>query len=146
MRTFFASLSLMLVAFLLFAFKSGSFYTSKSDLVGFWVIESGQNTNVFTGMKVFEKDGSYYNVAYENGSTLMALKGKYKVLDDSHYKEKVTNVRFNAQWDLKDKEFINTYELSKDKKRLVLSGVVYSRNGMDSLKWSETYRKVEIPE
>lgn len=57
-----------------------------------------------------------------------------------------TNVRFNARWDLKNKEFVNNYELSKNKKELVLSGIVFSKQGTDSLKWSDRYRRVEIPE
>ena len=147
MKKLFTVICLVLAGIILFAFKSNNSHKiSKSYLIGFWVVEDRSNSHVFSSMKVFEKDGSYYNVAFEKGKTIMTHKGKYKILDDSQYKEKVTDVRFNARWDLKNKEFVNNYELSKDKKELVLSGIVFSKTGTDSLKWSESYRRVEIPE
>jgi hypothetical protein len=138
---------LILIGILLCSFKKGiGDKITKAEITGFWVYENVSDPNEPRHIKVFEKKGRYYNLGFENGKTIMTHKGKYKILDDSHYKEQVTNVRFNSAWNLREKEFINNYELSKDKKWLVLSGIVYSKNGGDSLKWSHKYRKVEIPE
>jgi hypothetical protein len=147
MRTFFTSVCLILCGILLLSFsKGGDSKITKSDIVGFWVVENPSALSISSGMKVFEKNGRFYNVAIENGETIMTHKGKYKLLDGGHYREEVTNVRFNSKWDLKDKAFINYYELSKDKKSLLLGGVVFSKDGTDSLRWSHKYKKVEIPE
>ncbi|MEI6948183.1 hypothetical protein V9K67_13385 [Paraflavisolibacter sp. H34] len=118
----------------------------KADIAGHWVTGNPSDPKTSPHMKVFEENGSYYCVGFEQVGTVLTHKGRYKVVDDGHFKEKVTNVRFNAQWDLRGKEFLNNYELSKDGKSLVLSGVVYSRDGKDSLRWSHRYRKLEVPE
>lgn len=147
MRRFFIAASLVVSAALLFSFTNDNRKIKPNSIIsGFWITGNPSNANEPYHMKVFNEDGSYYNVAYEGGEIVITHKGKYKVLDESHYKEKVTNLRFNAAWDLKNKEFINNYELSKDKKLLVLSGVVYSKDGRDSLRWSHQYRRVQIPE
>jgi hypothetical protein len=75
----------------------------------------------------------------------MSHKGKYEVLSNDQYKELVTDLQIHAVWDLKGKEFINNYKFSNDKKEVVLSGVVFSKDGRDSLRWSHKYRRVEIP-
>ncbi|MEO6232447.1 MAG: DUF4488 domain-containing protein [Ferruginibacter sp.] len=147
MKLFFTGTCVFLSAIFLLSFKSDQQLTAtKSDLIGFWIFENPTDPNMSSHMKVFSKDGSFYNVSFEKTGTIMTHKGTYKILDESHYKEKVTDVQFNNFWDLKNKEFINNYELSKDKQWLKLSGVVFSKNGTDSLKWSHKYRKVQIPE
>jgi hypothetical protein len=147
MIKYYSAICLAVISFLLLSFsKSNQDNIPNSEIAGFWVTGNPADPNAPSHMKVFEENGSYYNVGFEKGNIIMTHKGEYKVLDEGHYKEKVTHLRFNAKWDLKNKEFINSYELSKDKKWLVLSGVVFSKDGKDSLKWSHSYRKVEVPE
>jgi len=137
---------LLLAAVLLFSFKVGKKERYKNGmLAGVWMTGEITNPNA-SHMKVFEEDGDYYNVGFENGQTVMTHKGNYKILDADHYQENVTGARFNGKWDLKGREFINRYELSKDKQRLVLSGIVFSKDGQDSLRWSHQYKRVQIPE
>lgn len=142
----FTSVCLILSGLLLLSFAANSKKKKISDFTGFW-INGNPSTHVSPSeMKVFEADGSYYNLSIANGESIMTHKGKFDIVDSKSYKEKVTNVRFNAAYDLKNKEFINKYEFSKDKKWLHLSGTVISKNGKDTLNWSENYRKVEVPE
>lgn len=142
----FTSVCLILSGFLLLSFAGNIKKKKTGDFKGFWVSGNPATPDAPTGMKVFEADGSYYNLSIENGESIMTHKGKFEILDNKSYKEKVTNVRFNAKYDLKDKEFINKYEFSKDKKWLHLSGTVISKDGKDTLNWSQNLRKVEVPE
>jgi hypothetical protein len=112
-------------------------------LAGFWVVDS-PNSQAYQ-VKVFEKSGAFYNLYFNNGESVITHKGTYKMIDKDHYREKVTDLRSNAAYNLLNKEFINTYELSSDESRLVLSGVVVSKNGVDTLRWRETYKRISIP-
>lgn len=142
-KTFFIAF-LVISSVLLASFTHSNRKMTNSEIVGFWVTGNPSVPNT-CHMKVFEENGNYYNVGFENEKTIMTHKGTYKVLDDSKYSEHVTELRVNAAWDLKGKEFINNYKFSDDKKEMVLSGVVFSKDGRDSLQWSHTYRRVEIP-
>lgn len=142
-KTFVIAL-LVISSVLLASFTHNNRNISESEIAGFWVTGNPTAPNTFH-MKVFEKGGDYYNVSFENEKTIMTHKGKYEILNNTQYKELVTDLRVNAAWDLKGKEFINNYELSNDKKEMVLSGVVFSKDGSDSLRWSHKYRRVEIP-
>lgn len=129
---------------LLTAFTYNKQKTAESDMVGFWVTGDPAVPHTFH-MKVFEKGGDYYNVAFENGETIMSHKGKYEIVNNNQYSEHVTELWSKAVWDLRGKKFINHYKFSEDKKKLFLSGVVFSKDGKDSLKWAHTYRRVEVP-
>lgn len=142
MRTKLSLFGLVLVC-LTAAFFSFERKPASVDLTGFWV-EDAQSSQAYQ-VKVFEKSGTFYNLYFNNGESLMTHKGMYKVMDKSRYREKVTDLRSNAGSELLDKEFINTYELSRDKCRLTLSGVVVSKNGVDSLKWREVYTRISTP-
>jgi hypothetical protein len=146
MKNFITIICLVLSGILLFSFKVGKKERAKNAaLVGVWM--TGEITDPNTShMKVFNEDGSFYEIHFDNGVTVMSHKGMYKILDDQHYQETVTNTRFNGPYDLKGKTFTNRYEMSKDKQKMVLSGTVYSKNGSDSLKWSHVYKRVQIPE
>ena len=142
----FTVICLLLAGIFLFSFKVGKKERNKNAiLAGVWITGEITNPNA-SHMKVFEESGNYYNIGFENGKTFMTHKGIFKILDDAHYQENVTDARFGGRWNLKGKAFTNRYELSKDKQKLVLSGVVYSKDGRDSLRWSHIYKRVEIPE
>lgn len=129
---------------LLVSFNKSKGKISESEIVGFWVTGDPTVPTTFH-MKVFERNGDYYNIAFDNKKTIMSHKGKYEVLSNDQYKELVTDLQIHAVWDLKGKEFINNYKFSNDKKEVVLSGVVFSKDGRDSLRWSHKYKRVEIP-
>ena len=135
----------LLISSVLFtSFTSRNENVSATDMVGVWT--TGDPTRLQTfHMKVFEKDVDYYNVDFENGVTIMSHRGKYEIVNNTQYSEHVTELWHKAAWDLRGKKFINQYKFSEDKKKLFLSGVVFSRDGKDSLKWVHTYRRVEIP-
>jgi hypothetical protein len=144
MKKTFAFAILIIPSVLVASFTHTNENIANSEIVGVWVTGNPTIPSTFH-MKVFEKNGDYYNVGFEKEKTIMSHKGTYKVLDESKYSEHVTELRVNAAWDLKGKEFINNYKFSNDKKELVLSGVVFSKDGRDSLKWSHKYTRVEIP-
>ena len=143
MKKLIALCFVVLAACSLFSF--GVKKKDKAALMGIWMTTKKVGPGVPAGLKIFEENGTYYNVAFENGKTIMTHKGKYKILSDVNYLEKVTDVRFNAAWDLKDKEFVNTYALNSDKTQLILAGTVFSKNKKDSLKWEESYQRVQLP-
>lgn len=147
MKNFAICAGLILSGIVLLSFKiSNSEKKKNAALVGYWITGEPTIPSSDSHIKVFEENGSYCNLGFEKGETVMTHKGTYQVMDNSHYSEHVTSVRFNAIWNLKNGEFINEYQLSKDKKSLVLKGVVYSKDGRDSLKWSHQYRRLQVPE
>jgi hypothetical protein len=147
MLKYLATACLILSGILLFSFSDGNTKKIKnSEIAGFWIVEGPSNPDRPSDIKVFEKNGNFYNLSFANGQGIITHNGKFKILDETRYKETVTHQRFNGKYALKNNEFINNYELSKDKKRLVLSGIVFSKNGGDTLKWSHVYKRVEIPE
>ncbi len=146
MLKYLASACIILSGLLLFSFTDGNTKKRKnSEIAGFWIVSDPSSSNG-SHIKVFEKDGSFYNISFVRGEAIITHNGKYKVINGKHLKETVTHQRFNGKYDLKGNEFINNYELSKDRKSLSYSGIVFAKNGGDSLKWSHVYKKVEIPE
>ena len=144
MKKTFAFTFVIIFSVLLTSFTYNKQRTAALDMIGFWVTGDPTVPHTFH-MKVFEKSGDYYNVAFENGETIMSHKGKYEIVNQTQYSEHVTELWNKAVWDLRGKKFINHYKFSNDKKEVVLSGVVFSKDGRDSLRWSHKYRRVEIP-
>lgn len=142
MKKTFAFLFISSVLFTSFTNRNENF--SATDMIGVWT--TGDPTHLQTfHIKVFEKNGDYYNVGFENGVAIMSHRGKYEIVNNTQYSEHVTELWHKAVWDLRGKKFINQYKFSEDKKKLFLSGVVFSKDGKDSLKWEHVYRRVEIP-
>lgn len=118
--------------------------SKNSKLVGIWIEETSGNPQV-SNVKVFESSGNYYNLSFNGSTGRVTLKGRYRVISDKLYIEKVDELQFNNKYDLLNREFTNSYELSENKKRLALRGTVISKNGLDTLRWSAVYKKVEVP-
>lgn len=143
---FFAGICLLCSMVVLFSFKVSKKERERNAILsGVWM--TGEITNPSTShMKVFNDDGTFYEIHFENGHAVMSHKGMFKVIDVQHYQETVTNARFNGQYGLKGNIFTNYYELSKDNQRLILRGVVHTKDGLDSLRWSHEYKRVQVPE
>ena len=147
MKNFATITCFILSGILLFSFKvSKKDRMKNATLAGVWITINSGIPNAASHMKVFEESGNYYNVGFEKGVTIITHKGTFKILDEKNYQENVTNARFNGAWDLKGRSFTNRYELSKDNQRLILNGIVFSKDGGDSLRWTEHYKRVQIPE
>ncbi|WP_293313621.1 hypothetical protein [Pedobacter sp. UBA5917] len=105
--------------------------------VGIW------NDTTNPGCKiVFKADGSFYNLAKENGIQIVTHSGIFKILSSNMYVLTISDARANATYDLKGRQYANYYTLGADQKTMKVSGYVDGRNGGNGLKWASDLVKM----
>lgn len=91
---------------------------------------------------VFKSDGSFYNLAKENGVQIVTHSGTFKILSNNMYVLNISDARIDATYDLKGRQYANYYTLGSDQKTMKVSGYVDGRNGGKGLKWASDLVKV----
>lgn len=105
--------------------------------IGIWNVVNHPGSSI-----VFKSDGSFYNLAKENGTKIVTHSGSYKVLSNNTYVLDITYARADATYQLAGKQYVNYFALSENNQKLKMSGVVYAKNGGAKLEWADELVKV----
>lgn len=105
--------------------------------IGIWDVTNHPGSSI-----VFKSDGSFYNLAKENGTKIVTHSGSFKVLSNNTYVLDITYARADATYQLAGKQYINSFELSDNNQKMKMAGVVDAKNGGARLEWTDQLVKV----
>ena len=121
-----------------------------NPLEGVWEITqlatngSGSRVAVPGLMKFFTADGKFFNLRIMPEGAIITHGGSYHINDLQTYTEIVKSEVKGAFYALAGRTYKIKYTFNEDMKLVTLSGIVEGKEGVESLSYTEVWRRVEM--